>query len=284
MVGSLARQRSRAERRAEQTQQQMAAIVECSEDAIFSTNSDGMITSWNRGAETLYQYSADEAVGTTCDAYRTAGPSRRSGEQSRPTESRGIRAPAIRPSACARMAARVERDDFDFSAAPRPSGQIIGASAIARDISAQKRSEEALRRNEKLATAGRLAASIAHEINNPLEAVTNLIYLARHDPAAMRRSHLEMAQREVARVAHIAQQTWVSCGNLPQRPRSMSVPAGRSVATVCQQTTEETHSGREAFSRRNDPRLRRRIAAAFLEPDRKCGRCDGTGRVLVATG
>jgi signal transduction histidine kinase len=85
-------------------------------------------------------------------------------------------------------------------------GQIVGASAIARDISAQKRAEEALRRNEKLATAGRLAASIAHEINNPLEAVTNLIYLARHDPANAP-GHLEMAERELERVAHIARQT-----------------------------------------------------------------------------
>src|SRR5689334_19688235 len=45
----------------------------------------------------------------------------------------------------------------------KPTGEIVGASAIARDISAQKRSEEALRRNEKLATAGRLAASIAQD-------------------------------------------------------------------------------------------------------------------------
>jgi signal transduction histidine kinase len=86
-----------------------------------------------------------------------------------------------------------------------PRGEIIGASAIARDISAQKRSEEALRRSEKLATAGRLAASIAHEINNPLEAVTNLIYLARHD-ANNSGQYLQMAENEVARVARIAQQ------------------------------------------------------------------------------
>jgi PAS domain-containing protein len=59
VVGSLARQRSRGAARRANTQQ-MAAIVRCSDDAIFSTNSEGMITSWNRGAETLYQYPADE--------------------------------------------------------------------------------------------------------------------------------------------------------------------------------------------------------------------------------
>jgi signal transduction histidine kinase len=84
--------------------------------------------------------------------------------------------------------------------------EIVGASTIARDISAQKQSEEAVRRSEKLATAGRLAVSIAHEINNPLEAVINLLYLARHDPANTQQ-YLTMAEEEVGRIAHLAQQT-----------------------------------------------------------------------------
>jgi PAS domain S-box-containing protein len=80
--------------------------------------------------------------------------------------------------------------------------------AILVDTTEQKRSEEALRRTEKLAAAGRLAASVAHEINNPLEAVTNLLYLIRQsprEPASER--FVEMAQQEVARVSEIAQQT-----------------------------------------------------------------------------
>jgi signal transduction histidine kinase len=60
-------------------------------------------------------------------------------------------------------------------------------------------------RNEKLATAGRLAAAVAHEINNPLEAVTNLIYLARHHPEKQDQ-YLAMTEKEVRRVAAIAQQ------------------------------------------------------------------------------
>ncbi|MGA9496818.1 MAG: ATP-binding protein, partial [Terriglobales bacterium] len=66
--------------------------------------------------------------------------------------------------------------------------------------------EEAIRRSEKLATAGRLAASIAHEINNPLEAVTNLLYLARHD-SSHAVEYLTQAEQEVGRVARLAQQT-----------------------------------------------------------------------------
>ena len=85
-------------------------------------------------------------------------------------------------------------------------GQIIGKSATARDISVQQRSEEAVRQSAKLATAGRLAASIAHEINNPLEAVLNLIYLARNDPRQADQ-YLSMAEEEIGRVAHLAQQT-----------------------------------------------------------------------------
>jgi signal transduction histidine kinase len=85
-------------------------------------------------------------------------------------------------------------------------GEIIGASVIARDISAEKQSEEAIRRSEKLATAGRLAASIAHEINNPLEAVVNLLYLARHD-SSHAGEYLTMAEQEIGRIAQLAQQT-----------------------------------------------------------------------------
>jgi PAS domain S-box-containing protein len=82
---------------------------------------------------------------------------------------------------------------------------LIGICA---EITSRKQAEEKLRRTEKLATAGRLAATVAHEINNPLAALTNLLYLAQS--AADRnqlQSLLETADRELKRVAHIAQQT-----------------------------------------------------------------------------
>ena len=76
----------------------------------------------------------------------------------------------------------------------------------ATDIHDRKLAEETLRRTEKLAAAGRLAASIAHEINNPLEAVTNSLYLALMDTElnADTRTYLMMADRELARVAQVA--------------------------------------------------------------------------------
>ncbi len=70
------------------------------------------------------------------------------------------------------------------------------------------RAQDALRRSEKLAVTGRLAASIAHEINNPLEAVTNLIYLVRaSDDPKQAHAYLAQADQELARVAEITRQT-----------------------------------------------------------------------------
>ena len=76
------------------------------------------------------------------------------------------------------------------------------------DLTDQKRSEEVMRRTEKLAATGRLAASIAHEINNPLEAVTNCLYLIGSTPLDGRaQEFLQMAQQELDRVTHITTQT-----------------------------------------------------------------------------
>ncbi len=89
------------------------------------------------------------------------------------------------------------------------SGDAVGMIGTLQDITPRKQQEDTLRTSEKLAATGRLAATIAHEINNPLEAVTNLIYLAKTDPmtpASIARM-LETADTELARVSQIAQQT-----------------------------------------------------------------------------
>jgi signal transduction histidine kinase len=89
------------------------------------------------------------------------------------------------------------------------SGRVIGASKIARDISDRRRMERLLLQSEKIAATGRMAAAVAHEINNPLEAVMNLIFLARQNspPAGKAYQHLKMAEEELERVSHIARQT-----------------------------------------------------------------------------
>ena len=87
-------------------------------------------------------------------------------------------------------------------------GQTRGAVVTFRDITQSRLAEEALRRSEKLAAVGQLASSIAHEINNPLEAVTNLVYLIRYSqtPEELERYAAE-AESELARVADIVTQT-----------------------------------------------------------------------------
>jgi PAS domain S-box-containing protein len=76
------------------------------------------------------------------------------------------------------------------------------------DMEDQARAEEALRKTEKLAAVGRLASSIAHEINNPLEAVTNLVYLLQATSLTdQQRTYVQLASEELARVSHIVSHT-----------------------------------------------------------------------------
>ncbi len=87
-------------------------------------------------------------------------------------------------------------------------GQVIGASKILRDITGRKRLEKSLLQAEKIAATGRMAATIAHEINNPLQAIVNLLSLLR--PAVSSSEgieYLDAVESELIRVSHIARQT-----------------------------------------------------------------------------
>ena len=86
-------------------------------------------------------------------------------------------------------------------------GNITEWFGAATDITTRKRAETGLRENEKLAIVGRLASSIAHEINNPLEAIVNLLYLAQNGASPEVCVYLDQAQLELARVGHIATET-----------------------------------------------------------------------------
>jgi signal transduction histidine kinase len=89
-------------------------------------------------------------------------------------------------------------------------GQAVRFPGVATDITDRKKTEEALRHSEKLAAVGRLASSLAHEINNPLESVTNLLYLARtgkDELSVELQNYLDTAERELRRVSAISNQT-----------------------------------------------------------------------------
>jgi signal transduction histidine kinase len=88
------------------------------------------------------------------------------------------------------------------------NGKILGGVAVNSDVTQLRLQDEALRRSEKLAAVGQLASSIAHEINNPLESITNLLYLIRQSETMEDVQHYStLAQSELSRVTEITLQT-----------------------------------------------------------------------------
>jgi PAS domain S-box-containing protein len=192
---------------ATEVRQRLAAIVESSNDAIVSKDLNGIVTSWNSRAEKMFGYTADEIVG---QPITTIIPPEL--HQDEDMILRKIRnGERINHFETVRLAKDGERIEVSLSISPvrDEHGNIVGAAKIARDITANKKMERAMHMTEKLAAAGRLAATVAHEINNPLESVTNFIYLAKINPelpSGLRR-YLDCADQELSRVAHIARQT-----------------------------------------------------------------------------
>jgi PAS domain S-box-containing protein len=187
-----------------ETQSRLAAIVESSDDAIISKNLDGIITSWNRAACRLFDYTSEEMIGQSILKIipKELHPEEaqileklRSGERLDHCETRRIRKDG-----------QIVEVSLTISPVKDGGGMIIGSSKIARDISGRKNMERLLIQSEKLAATGRMAATIAHEINNPLDALLNLVYLAKKsvDGNSKALPYLITAERELERVGHIA--------------------------------------------------------------------------------
>ena len=194
-------------RQADDARLRLAAIVESSDDAIISKNLDSIITSWNASAERMFGYKPEEIIGQSVmrliprELYWEEPEiirKLRNGERIHHFETRRL---------------RKNGEVFDVSLTVSPvrddSGQVIGASKIVRDISDRKATEAALMDKEKLAATGRLAASLAHEVNNPLAAITNLAYLIRNHPGLDNevRCYADSLLHETQRAADIAHRT-----------------------------------------------------------------------------
>jgi PAS domain S-box-containing protein len=186
---------------------QLAAIVDSSDDAIISKDLQGIITSWNAAARRLFGYTEDEIVGRSVltlippelhfeepEILRKVS----SGERIDHYETRRV---------CKDGTMR----DISLTISPirDMSGRIIGISKIARDITDRKRTEEVLIQTERLAAIGRMAAAIAHEVNNPLEAILNLVYLLSRNPSLdeQAQAYTNILLNEVVRVSEITKQT-----------------------------------------------------------------------------
>ena len=185
---------------------ELAAIVASSDDVILSKNLDGIITSWNDAATRVFGYNAGEMIGTSI--LKLIPQHLHSDEK---TIIEKIRAGGrIEHFETVRLTKRGELIDVSLTVSPVKDehGRVIGASKILRDISTRRRIEQSLLQAEKIAATGRMAATIAHEINNPLEAVMNLLFLLRPKITDEEgRHYLETAESELSRVSHIAKQT-----------------------------------------------------------------------------
>lgn len=152
------------------SQNRLSLITDSSQDAIIGKSLDGIVTHWNKGAEQIYGYTPQEIIGKPITML--APPDRaeeiveilrkiRNGERVDYFES-----------------VRVTKDkrQLNMSIAVSPihdaEGRIVGASTIARNITAQKKVEDQLRQSQKMEAVGRLAGGIAHDFNNLLGIVT----------------------------------------------------------------------------------------------------------------
>lgn len=194
-------------KRMEESRFRLATIVDSADDAIISKDLNGIVKTWNNGARKMFGYTEEEMIGKSI---LTLIP-----EELRHEEDEILKKLRAGQRIDHYETTRRKKDGqtLDVSVTISPirndSGILIGASKVARDISDKKQIERLVLQSEKLAATGRMAAAVAHEINNPLESLINLIFLARQYSAEESRVYklLVTAEQELERVAHIARQT-----------------------------------------------------------------------------
>jgi two-component system, chemotaxis family, CheB/CheR fusion protein len=178
------------------------------EHSILMLDPEGKILTWNAGAQQITGYTAEEMIGLHFACLSLPE------DQVRKLPEEELESARVFGRAESE-GWRVRKDGNRYwanvvlTALKDESGDIRGFAKVMRDMSERKRAEDALRASEKQAVVGRLAAVVAHEINNPLESLTNLFFLlGEHiSDEGPSRTYLEMAQQEVSRIAHITKQT-----------------------------------------------------------------------------
>ncbi len=184
----------------------LALIIDFSEDAILSKTLDGTITSWNKGAERIYGYTPEEAIGKNI---LMLAPDDRAEEIAQL-----LRTIADGKAVEHHESVRVNKDgrrlDVAISVSPLPNaaGEIIGASVIARDSTAQKRAEKQLRQAQKMEAIGRLAGGVAHDFNNILGIINACTEFLRDriDPASEPSIYIENIRKAIDRGTSLTRQ------------------------------------------------------------------------------
>jgi PAS domain S-box-containing protein len=195
-------------RRAEETRARLAAIVESSEDAIVSKSLDGVIRSWNAGAERLFGWSRQEAVGRPITLI--IPPERH--DEERAILERLCRGERIEHFETVRVARDGRRLDVSLTISPvrDGAGNIIGASKIGRDITRRKQDEARLAQlNAELREQDRrkdeFIALLAHELRNPLAPIRSglqVMRLSSGNAATVARAR-EMMERQLGHMVRL---------------------------------------------------------------------------------
>ena len=181
------------------TAEEIEAILNAEVRGICVTNPDGICRFVTQHLCDLLGYSRDEILGCPLKQFVPSIETNFSSPGRRKTQNGEYRVPRKDGRA---FPARVEVCELTAA------GQATGFAIFVSDLSEEKHIEEVLQKTEKLASAGRMAAAIAHEINNPLEAVTNLLFLLRNQELTPDSMHLlSLAEAEIGRVSRIARQT-----------------------------------------------------------------------------
>jgi PAS domain S-box-containing protein len=201
-------ERARAEAALREGEERFRLFLEnVHEYALVQLDPQLRFTSWNPGAERIFGYSSEDAIGKPFSLLLS--PEDRQTQLpcaeilSQESNGRNEDARWLIHKDGTRIWARWVTEPIR-----NKEGQVTGLAKVLRDETDRLKTEMSLRQSEKLAVVGRMASSIAHEINNPLEAVTNLMYLARRGVISPEVSEiLEQAERELARVSHITTAT-----------------------------------------------------------------------------
>ena len=179
-------------------------------DAVVSTDAAGNVSFLNPVAQQLSGWNYEAAEGRPLREVLPIVEEKTRTEIEDPVEA-VRRSQSVVTLSQLLLVSRLQQEyPIELTAAPirNDRGHLVGVVIVFRDVTQRRQTEHALRTSERLAQAGRLSATIAHEIRNPLDTVSNLIYLLRHDQAAGAASsqYLEMASDELARIAQITGQ------------------------------------------------------------------------------
>jgi PAS domain S-box-containing protein len=210
-VGAVLVFRDMAERRRdEEARARLAAIVESSHDAIISKTLDGVIRTWNTGAERLFGYRAEEVVGRHITLL--IPPERMAEDEEQKILARLSRGELVDHYETVRMSKDGRRLDISLTVSPIRDGEgrIIGASKIARDVTERKQVEAALQEAaEALKEADRrkdeFLAVLSHELRNPLAPLRNglqVMRLGADDPDLIGRTR-DMMDRQLSHMVRL---------------------------------------------------------------------------------